>query len=70
MVKISEFQKEVLVGTILGDKGNTEIQYQIYVSGYSYERFVELVNPYIIDSMKYKIPPPRTKTGVKRFSKA
>jgi hypothetical protein len=32
---------------------------QIYVSGASYERFVELVNPYVIEAMRYKVPPPR-----------
>lgn len=30
--------------------------YQIYVSGKSYEKFSELVSPYLIDSMKYKMP--------------
>lgn len=33
--------------------------FQIYISGKSYEKFVELVKPYIIKSMYYKIPPPR-----------
>lgn len=33
--------------------------WQIYVSGRSYERFVELVGPYVIPEMRYKIPPPR-----------
>ena len=33
--------------------------YQIYVSGRSYERFIELVEPYIIEEMKYKLPSPR-----------
>lgn len=32
---------------------------QIYVSGKSYERFVELVNPYVIEAMRYKVPQPR-----------
>ena len=32
---------------------------QIYVSGASYERFVELVNPYVIEAMRYKVPLPR-----------
>lgn len=32
---------------------------QIYVSGRSYERFVELVNPYVIEAMRYKVPLPR-----------
>ena len=33
--------------------------YQIYISGHSYETFVSIVDPYIISSMKYKIPLPR-----------
>ncbi len=32
---------------------------QIYVSGASYERFVELVDPYVIEAMRYKVPLPR-----------
>ena len=32
---------------------------QIYVSGRSYERFVELVGPYVIEAMRYKVPQPR-----------
>jgi LAGLIDADG DNA endonuclease family len=32
---------------------------QIYVSGRSYERFVELVEPYVIEAMRYKVPQPR-----------
>ena len=32
---------------------------QIYVSGVSYERFVELVDPYVIEAMRYKVPQPR-----------
>ncbi len=34
---------------------------QIYVSGKSYETFVELVEPFLIDEMRYKLPPPRSK---------
>lgn len=34
---------------------------QIYISGDSYERFVELTSPYIIEEMRYKIPPPPTR---------
>jgi hypothetical protein len=30
--------------------------YQIYISGRSYERFLEIVEPYIHKSMRYKIP--------------
>ncbi len=29
---------------------------QIYVSGDSYERFTELVDPYVIEAMRYKVP--------------
>ncbi len=32
---------------------------QIYVSGRSYERFVELVDPHVIEAMRYKVPQPR-----------
>ena len=32
---------------------------QVYVSGRSYERFVELVDPYVIEAMRYKVPQPR-----------
>ena len=32
---------------------------QIYISGHSYEKFVELVEPYVIEEMRYKIPPTR-----------
>ncbi len=32
---------------------------QIYISGVSYERFVELVDPYVIEAMRYKVPQPR-----------
>jgi len=33
--------------------------YQIYVSGSSYEHFVELIDPYLIDDMRYKVPQAR-----------
>lgn len=33
---------------------------QIYVSGNSYERFREIVDPHVIPSMRYKIPADRT----------
>lgn len=33
--------------------------YQIYVSGKSFEVFAELVSPYLIEEMKYKLPSPR-----------
>ena len=32
---------------------------QIYISGVSHERFVELVDPYVIEAMRYKVPQPR-----------
>ena len=32
---------------------------QIHVSGRSYERFVALVEPYVIEAMRYKVPQPR-----------
>lgn len=32
---------------------------QIYISGHSYERFCEIVTPYLLPSMKYKLPSPR-----------
>ena len=32
---------------------------QIYISGNSYEKFVELVSPFIIAEMRYKLPLPR-----------
>lgn len=33
--------------------------WQIYISGHSYETFVALTKPYVIESMQYKMPPPR-----------
>ena len=33
--------------------------YQIYISGKSYDSFRELVEPYLIDEMRYKLPPAR-----------
>lgn len=36
--------------------------YQIYISGNSYERFVVLIEPYILDEMRYKLPKPRQNT--------
>lgn len=51
---------------VLGSKFSLEASlrkqrdgYQIYVSGRSYERFIELVEPYVIEEMRYKLPPPR-----------
>lgn len=34
--------------------------WQIYVSGTSYTRFRQIIDPYILDSMRYKIPIDRT----------
>jgi LAGLIDADG DNA endonuclease family protein len=39
--------------------------WQIYISGKSYERFREIVDPYVIDSMRYKIPTDRSSTKMK-----
>ena len=33
--------------------------FQIYISGHSYETFLEHVDPFLLDEMRYKIPPPR-----------
>ena len=33
--------------------------YQIYISGKSYEKFKDLVEPYFLDEMKYKLPKAR-----------
>lgn len=33
--------------------------FQIYISGKSYERLVQLLDPYLIESMRYKLPPAR-----------
>nr|YP_006666423.1 putative LAGLIDADG homing endonuclease [Trebouxiophyceae sp. MX-AZ01]AFQ93778.1 putative LAGLIDADG homing endonuclease [Trebouxiophyceae sp. MX-AZ01] len=32
---------------------------RIYISGHSYEALVALIDPYILPSLRYKIPPPR-----------
>jgi len=32
---------------------------QIYISGLSFDRFCELVDPYVISEMRYKLPQPR-----------
>lgn len=42
-------------------KQEKKVYYQIYISGYSYEKFVALVSAYMQPSMLYKIPPPRKK---------
>lgn len=33
--------------------------FQIYLSGHSYETFAALVEPYLLDEMRYKLPPAR-----------
>ena len=33
--------------------------FQIYISGKSFEVFVDLISPYLIEEMKYKLPSPR-----------
>ena len=38
---------------------------RIFISGYSYEDLVALIDPYILPSLRYKIPPPR-KEGANR----
>jgi uncharacterized protein YktA (UPF0223 family) len=51
-----------VLGSVFGLQAKERRQregYQIYISGRSYERFKEIVKPYVIDSMWYKIPPPR-----------
>ena len=40
--------------------------YQIYISGTSYERFLELAAPYILEEMRYKVPPSRRTSLPKR----
>ena len=34
------------------------VYYQIYISGRSFYAFLKLIDPYLIDSMRYKLPPP------------
>lgn len=48
-------QKFNLIATLRKQKDG----YQIYISGYSYENFVSLVEVHLHESMKYKLPPPR-----------
>ena len=40
-------------------KHKGKIYYQIYISGYSYEKLRSLIFPYIIPEMQYKFPLPR-----------
>ena len=32
--------------------------YQIYISGKSFPIFLDCISPYIVDCMRYKLPPP------------
>lgn len=56
---------DLLIG-VLGSEFRLEAKrrrqregWQIYVSGSSFETFRDLVDPFIIDSMRYKLPHPR-----------
>lgn len=40
---------------------------RMFISGYSYEDLVALIDPYILPSLRYKIPPPR-KGGISKAS--
>ena len=44
---------------LLAKKRKQPEGWQIYISGKSYERFIEIVKPYIFVGMQYKIPPKR-----------
>lgn len=59
----SDVQRLVLVlQTQFGLQAQARSQkegFQIYISGSSYEKFVELTGPYIIGEMRYKVPPTR-----------
>lgn len=35
-----------------------KVYYQIYISGQSFKQFLKIIEPYLIDSMRYKLPPP------------
>lgn len=35
-----------------------KVYYQIYISGRSFKQFFKIIEPYLIDSMRYKLPPP------------
>ena len=43
---------------------------QIYISGHSFEKFVEIVDPYMVPEMRYKIPPPRCNTIAQMVTEA
>jgi hypothetical protein len=60
------FKEVTLLSNILNDKYKLQTTlrkqkqgYQIYVSGYSYERLRSIIYPYLINSMYYKFPVPR-----------
>lgn len=38
-----------------------KVYYQIYISGRSFKQFLKIIEPYLIDSMRYKLPPPYLK---------
>ena len=39
--------------------GVLRVYYQIYISGYSFEKMESLIGPYLLEGMRYKWPPPR-----------
>jgi len=65
------YNEVLLLSKILNDKyelktklRKQKVGYQIYVSGYSYEKLKSIIYPFFIDSMKYKFPVERKlKTG-------
>ena len=42
-------------------KNKLKVYYQIYISGRSFKQFLKIIEPYLIDSMRYKLPPPYLK---------
>ena len=45
------------------------LYYQLYISGYSYQKLRSLIYDHLQESMKYKFPVDRTKVGKQRFNK-
>ena len=43
--------------------------FRIYISGHSYDTLVALIDPYILPSVRYKIPPPRKERARKNPSR-
>ena len=43
--------------------------YRIYISGHSYDILVALIDPYILPSVRYKIPPPRKEKARKNLTR-